>query len=135
MVNAPPGPSLPADLRPFDETPIHTSEMPDTPMRDRNVPAEAWIEAPAALLTAGDDIPDVDGVPVRTAYKRRLGMWLLWRAGPARGDALYMALHSGDLLRIHRFRLYADGSGEGTGPDGLEHGRFRDWKRSLVDTP
>ncbi|MBT4676473.1 MAG: hypothetical protein HOB67_01305, partial [Acidimicrobiaceae bacterium] len=83
----------------------------------------------------GDGIPDVDGMPVRTAYKRRLGMWLLWRAGPARGDALYMALHSGDLLRIHRFRLYADGSGEGMGPDGLEHGRFRDWKRSLVDTP
>ena len=94
LVNSSPGPSLPADLRPFDETPIHTSELPATPIRDRNVPAEAWLEAPAALLTAGDDIPDVDGVPVRTAYKRRLGMWLLWRAGPARGDALYVALRS-----------------------------------------
>ena len=72
--------ALPADQRPFDNTPVHTADLPETPIRDRNIPAEAWVEAPRALLSAGDDLGEV-----RIAYKRRLGAWLLWRAGPARG--------------------------------------------------
>jgi len=75
-VNDQPG-ALPADQRPFDDTPVHTADLPETPIRDRNIPAEAWVEAPLALLSAGDDLGEV-----RIAYKRRLGAWLLWRAGP-----------------------------------------------------
>ena len=67
------GVPLPADDRPFDDTPIHTADLPDTPIRDRNVPAEAWVEAPDALLAAAEGIPSADGRPVRIAYKRRLG--------------------------------------------------------------
>jgi len=130
---------LPADQRPFDHTPVHTDDLPDTPIRDRNVPAEAWVEAPARLLAATDGIPSPEGwpddEPVRTAYKRRLGRWLLWRAGPAKGDARYVAVHADDLERILEFRVFADGSGSGTGADGMVHQRFRDWKRSLVDAP
>ena len=129
------GAPLPADQRPFDETPIHTADLPDTPMRDRNVPAEAWIEAPAALLAAADGIPpdpSTVGTPVRVAYKRRLGRWLLWRAGPAKGDARYVAVHADNLDRILEFRLFADGSGSGAGADNTVHRRFRDWKRSLI---
>ena len=68
------------------------------------------------------------------AYKRRIGPWLLWRAGPARGaDARYLAVDSRDLSRQHTFRLAPDGTGEGVGPDGVTHPRFRAWKESLRD--
>lgn len=123
------GGALPADERPYDHTPIHTGDLPATPTRDRNIAAQAWIEAPAALLTSGDDI----GSPP-IAYKRRLGSWLLWRAGPARGaDARYVAIHADDLDRVHTFRLFPDGTGDGTGPSGETHQRFRAWKEDLRD--
>jgi len=67
LVSDQPG-ALPADQRPFDDTPVHTADLPETPIRDRNIPAEAWVEAPRALLSAGDDLGEV-----RIAYKRRLG--------------------------------------------------------------
>lgn len=120
---------LPADERPFDPTPVRTEDLPPTPVRDRNIPAAAWVEAPAGLLAAGDDI----GRPP-IAYKRRLGRWLLWRAGPARGaDARYVAVDSADLTRLCAFRLHPDGSGSGEGPSGRHHDRFRDWKQDLHD--
>jgi hypothetical protein len=121
--------SLPADKRPVDSTPIHTEDLPATPLRDRNIPAEAWQEAPPELLALGDEI----GRPL-IAYKRRIGGWLLWRAGPARGaDAAYMAIDAGDLRRQYTFRLDATGSGEGRGPSGQLHPRFRTWKEDLRD--
>jgi hypothetical protein len=124
--------ALPADERPFDPTPVHTTDLPPTPIRDRNIPATAWQEAPANLLHLGDDLA---GRPV-AAYKRRIGPWLLWRAGPARGaDARYLAVHAADLDRQWTFRLFPDGSGEGQGPDGRAHARFRTWKEALRDTP
>ena len=49
-------PLLPAHLRPYDDTPVHTADLPALPIRDRNIPAEAWIEAPVELLESGDDI-------------------------------------------------------------------------------
>lgn len=126
-----PGPALPADQRPVDPTPVHTADLPPTPIRDRNIPADAWIEAPAELLALGDDI----GRPA-IAYKRRLGPWLLWRAGPAsRADARYLALHQDDLARTYRFRLFPDGTGTGTGPSGAAHQRFRTWKEDLIAHP
>ncbi len=125
------GTALPADDRPFDDSPVHTEDLPATPVRDRNISAEAWIEAPAVLLGAGDDI----GSP-RIAYKRRIGPWLLWRAGPARGArARYVAVHSADLDRVHTFLLERDGSGSGTGPSRVEHRRFRTWKEDLKANP
>jgi hypothetical protein len=122
-----PGPALPADDRPVDPTPVHTEDLPATPLRDRNIPAAAWIEAPAALLNLGDDL----GEPL-IAYKRRLGRWLLWRAGPARGArARYLAVAADDLGLQHTFELRPDGTGEGTGPSGQVHARFRAWKEDL----
>jgi hypothetical protein len=119
--------ALPADERPVDPTPVHTAELPPTPTRDRNIPASAWVEAPPALLSAGDDI----GRPL-IAYKRRLGRWLLWRAGPAtRADARYVAIDVDDLDRQFSFRLHPDGQGEGVGPSGRRHSRFRAWKEDL----
>jgi hypothetical protein len=43
-----------------------------------------------------------------------------------------MALDAGDLSRHHTFRLHADGRGEGVGPDGVHHTRFRTWKQALL---
>lgn len=119
---------LPADERPVDDTPVHTDDLPPTPVRDRNIPATAWIEAPRELLELGEDF----GGPV-AMYKRRIGRWLLWRAGPAsRGDARYLAIDAGDLTRQHSFRLHPDGRGAGTGPSGTNHERFRAWKEDLA---
>jgi hypothetical protein len=116
--------------RPIDDTPRHTDDLPPTPVRDRTIPAGAWVEAPATLLALGDDIDE----PV-AAYKRRIGRWLLWRAGPAaRGHARYMAIDSDDLTRQVTFRLWPDGHGTGAGPDGRTHERFRAWKESLRDS-
>lgn len=117
-----------ADDRPVDPTPVHTADLPPLPLRDRNIPAGAWVEAPATLLSAGDDI----GRPL-IAYKRRIGRYLLWRAGPARrADARYVAIDADDLDRSFTFRLLPDGSGDGTGPSGACHQRFRTWKEDLL---
>jgi len=129
--SAPSGPALPADQRPVDPTPVHTDDLPPTPIRDRNIPASAWIEAPDELLHLGDDI----GHPP-IAYKRRIGRWLLWRAGPAsKADARYLAIDPDDLTRQHTFRLHPDGRGEGIGPSGESHERFRTWKQDLHGEP
>ena len=122
------GHALPADERPVDDTPVHTGDLPPTPIRDRNVPATAWVEAPEDLVRLGDDIDQ----PLVT-YKRRIGDWLLWRAGPAsRANARYMALRADDLEHRLTFRLFEDGTGEGVGADGRTYARFREWKESLL---
>ncbi|MEZ5381347.1 MAG: hypothetical protein R2754_06060 [Microthrixaceae bacterium] len=124
------GQALPADRRPIDPTPVHTDALPPTPIRDRNIPANAWIEAPASVLHAGADLP---GAPP-ALYKRRIGGWLLWRAGPAtKADARYVAVDADDLEVAYSYRLFPDGSGTGTGPTGATHDRFRSWKEDLRD--
>ncbi len=115
--------------RPVDPTPRHTADLPPTPVRDRFIPATAWIEAPPELLELGADI----GQPA-VGYVRRIGRWLLWRAGPATGaDARYMAVADGDGAERCTYRLHPDGAGEGPGADGAVHQRFRAWKESLRD--
>jgi hypothetical protein len=119
------------DERPLDATPVHTDELPATPTRDRNIPATAWVEAPDSLLTLGDDLP---GRPV-AEYKRRIGPWLLWRAGPAKGaDARYWAAPAERLDDTVTLRLFPDGSADGIGPTGEHHTRFRAWKEDLRDS-
>lgn len=121
--------ALAADDRPFDFTPIDTEDLPLTPTRDRNIAATAWVQAPSELLELGTAI----GVAAAaTAYKRRIGDWLLWRAGPARGPARYLAIHGQDLNQQHTFVLAADGAHRGVGPSGVEHVRFRAWKEDLL---
>ena len=118
------------DERPVDDTPVHTADLPPTPIRDRNIPATAWVEAPHSLLTLGDDLPDR---PV-AEYKRRIGPWLLWRAGPAtKGDARYWAAHVDRLDEPVMLRLFPDGTASGIGPSGAKHTRFRSWKEDLRD--
>jgi hypothetical protein len=118
------------DERPYDDTPVHTADLPATPTRDRNIPASAWVEAPDDLLHLGEDLP---GRPVAD-YKRRIGPWLLWRAGPASGaDARYWVAHGDDLTRRYTFRLFPNGTGDGIGPSGTRHRRFRTWKEDLRD--
>ena len=120
------------DERPVDERPIHTRDLPDTPTRDRNIPATAWVEAPHALLALGDDL---SGRPV-AHFKRRIGDWLLWRAGPAtKADAHYFACDAADPERQVRFSIGPDGTGHGHGPSGATHDRFRDWKIDLRAHP
>jgi hypothetical protein len=117
------------DLRPVDRTPIHTSALPDTPTRDRNIVASAWLEAPIELLQLGASLPDRPD----SEYKRRIGSWLLWRAGPAAGgEAWYLACHRENVDLQWRFHLYGDGNGQGEGPSGVIHDRFRSWKEDLL---
>lgn len=106
-----------------------TAELPPTPQRDYTIPAHRWRQAPSELLELGADI----GSPL-VAYKRRIGKYLLWRAGPAsRADTRYLALSADDLSEQYSFRLFPDGSGSGSGPDGHTHERFRTWKEALRD--
>jgi hypothetical protein len=115
--------------RPPVTTDYHTDELPPLPQRDYLIPAERWVEAPAELRELGADI----GVAL-VAYKRRIGRYLLWRAGPASGaDSRYMALNADDIAERYTFRLWPNGRGEGTGADGRTHERFRTWKESLRD--
>lgn len=119
------------DERPTDNTPVHTDDLPPTPIRDRNIPATAWVEAPDGLLTLGDDLPDRP----TAEYKRRIGPWLLWRAGPAtRGDARYWAADMSRLDQPVTLRLFPDGTADGVGPTGTRHDRFRSWKEDLRDS-
>jgi hypothetical protein len=118
----------PAEERPPTDHDWSTAELPATPQRYFLIPAERWIEAPAELRSLGSDL----GVDL-VAYKRRIGRYLLWRAGPAaKADARYMAIASDDPSERWTFRLFADGSGEGTAPGG-SHTRFRTWKEDLRD--
>jgi len=75
-----------AEDRPFLAGPFHTSNLPPTPLRDNRIAASAWIEAPVALLHLGDALQE----PVE--YRRRIGRFLLWRAGPPVGEARYLAV-------------------------------------------
>ena len=119
------------DERPDDDTPVHTSDLPPTPTRDRNITAAAWIEAPDELRHLGDDLPGAPGAE----YKRRIGPWLLWRAGPATGaEARYWVARADDLTVTYTFRLHATGDGTGVGPSGTTHTRFRAWKEDLRDS-
>ncbi len=119
----------PAEERPPTERDWHTAELPPLPQRDFLIPATRWSEAPPELVALGADI----GVDL-VAFKRRIGRYLLWRAGPAvKADARYMAVDADDLGRRFTYRLFPDGSGEGVGPDGLGHTRFRTWKEALRD--
>ena len=115
--------------RPPVATDYHTEDLPPLPQRDYLIPAERWVEAPRDLRELGADF----GVTL-VAYKRRIGRYLLWRAGPAsRADARYMALAADDLDERFTFRLWPDGRGEGVSADGRTHERFRTWKEALLE--
>ncbi len=111
----------PAELRPIDATPVHTADLPDTPTRDRSIPATAWVEAPADLLALDD-----------ARYLRRIGPWLLWRAGTVRGPATYWAARADDPTVAFTLDLADDGTASGQGPT-EHHTRFRTWKEDLRD--
>ena len=129
--------TIPFADRPPVERDVHTDELPPLPQRDSRIDASRWIEAPEVIRTLGDDLgPTEDGSvgAPEAGFLRRIGPWLLWRAGPpAGGDARYGAVHADDLSRIFTFRLFPDGSGTGLGPDEIEHTRFRTWKEALRD--
>lgn len=117
--------AAPIHQRPFTERRYRTDELPDTPTRHFRIPASGWVDAPQVLLTLGDELDE----PVE--YKRRIGGFFLWRAGPPVGRAIYLAIDVEDPDRFFRFDLHGR-AGSGRGPDGREHVRFRAWKEALV---
>jgi hypothetical protein len=120
--------ATPAEDRPAVEHDVHTEDLPALPQRDSRIPVSRWPEAPPAVRDLGADLGAEAG------YIRRIGRYLLWRAGPAVGaEARYGAVAADDLTDSWTFRLAADGSGDGIGPDGVTHTRFRSWKESLRD--
>ena len=61
----------PRSQRPLDLTPVETHDLPVTPPADRNIPAEAWSEAPPELLALGEEIGET-----QVLYLRQLGPFL-----------------------------------------------------------
>jgi hypothetical protein len=121
--------ATPVEERPPVSEAIHTADLPAGPQRDSMIPATRWVEAPPEVLTLGADLGHE-----LVAYIRRIGRFLLWRSGPAVGaDSRYLALAADDLTERYAFRLFPDGTGEGSGPDGVAQTRFRTWKESLRD--
>jgi hypothetical protein len=117
-----------AEERPPTTRDWHTEELPALPQRNFLIPATRWLESPDEVRSLGTDL----GIEL-VAYKRRIGRFLLWRAGPAaRADARYLAIAADDLSQRFTFRLHPDGRGEGVGPDGVTHSRFRAWKEALL---
>ena len=107
----------------------HRSAARHTGARSQR-PGQRLARSTGRTALTGSDLQDA---PV-AEYKRRIGPWLLWRAGPATGgDARYWACDEGDLNRQFVFRLNPDGTGEGVGPSGARHERFRAWKENLRD--
>ncbi len=132
--------AVPAGDRPVDLTPVHTRDLPATPQRTRTIPATAWVDAPPQLLALGAEFggpegPNSASVAGNTAtFLRRIGPWLLWRAGPSRGrEACYWSARADRLDNAFTFRLFPDGTGDGAGPSGDRHTRFRAWKEDLRD--
>ena len=120
--------ATPAEQRPLVDRDVHTVELPDLPQRDSRIVASRWVEAPEVIRTLGADFGEGAG------YVRRIGRFLVWRAGPAvHADARYGAVARDDLSVIVTFRLQPDGTGEGIGADGVVHTRLRTWKESLRD--
>jgi len=122
--------ATPVEERPQVTEAVHTVDLPAGPQRDSMIPATRWVEAPPELLALGADIGHE-----LVAYIRRIGRFLLWRSGPAvAADSRYLALASDDLTEQYSFRLFPDGTGAGSGPDGVPQTRFRTWKESLRDS-
>lgn len=120
---------MPAEDRPPVARSFHTTELPATPQREYLIPATKWIEAPPVVLELGADL----GIEL-VAYLRRIGRFLLWRAGPAvHADARYLAIDAGNFAEYYTFRLFPDGTGEGVAPGDSTHTRFRTWKEALRD--
>ncbi len=88
----------PAEERPPTDRDWHTGELPPLPQRDYLIPAARWIEAPDEVRTLGADL----GVDL-VAFKRRIGRYLLWRAGPAvhADAALYRCRRGGSRPAVH----------------------------------
>ena len=119
----------PQSERAVDATPVHTADLPRRRSATGGSPRPRGSKRRGAVLDLGADLdePEVN-------YLRRIGPWLLWRAGPpSRGDARDLALWADDLGSTWTFRVLPDGSGEGEGPDGVVHQRFRTWKEALRD--
>jgi hypothetical protein len=122
--------ATPAEERTPVDHDVRTADLPALPQRDSRIPVERWPEAPPPILELADGL----GEGVRVGYLRRIGRYLLWRAGPAvKAHARYGAVAADDLDEVWTFRLFPDGVGEGLGPDGVVHERFRTWKEALRD--
>jgi len=76
-----------------------------------------------------------EGLPATPQRHRTIPATAWVEAPPELLDlgADYMALAPGDPSVQFVFRLFPDGSGEGVGPDGELHHRFRMWKEALRD--
>ena len=118
------------DERPDDDTPVSTDDLPaDAHPRSQHpgdgVAGGAGVAAGASATTCRDaPVAAVQAADPRVAP-------VAGRPGRG-GDARYWAARADALDDPVTFRLFPDGNGDGRGPDGSHHTRFRTWKESLL---
>ena len=77
------------------------------------IPATRWVEAPAELRALGADLGHE-----LVAYIRRIGRFLLWRAGPAAAPTRATSPSPPTTsTEQYTYRLFPDGTAR-AGPDG-----------------
>ena len=123
-------PALRYDQRPADHTPIHTEALPPTPIRDRNIVATAWIEAPEQLLTLGRRSAEPTGGRVQAADRRLAAV----AGGSGRGRR--RPLLGGPRRRSHRsntrFGCSQTTPATALGPAGSGTRSSDPWKEDLL---
>ena len=98
------------DERPYDETPVHTEDLPATPVRDRNIPPRPGSRRPPSCgrwaTTCRAPMAD---------YKRRIGpvAAVAGRPGDRRRRPLLGGPEPTTWRSTYTFRLFPSGDGAG----------------------
>src|SRR5680860_1749522 len=92
--------ATPVEDRPPIDHDVRTADLPANPQREQMIPAGRWVEAPPEVRALGADL----GYDL-VSYIRRIGRFLVWRAGPATVSYTHLRAHETDSYLVCRLLL------------------------------